>query len=72
MSRLATFLRNGLFPLAMVLSLGFGASQSLAAPASAAAARACDELQCRRSCLALGHPYGACGAGAGEVCHCWD
>lgn len=71
MTRVATILRKGLFTLAMALSLGFGASQALAAPADgAAAARLCDELKCRRSCLALGYQYGACSAGA-EVCDCW-
>ena len=73
MSQVATFLRKGLFPLAMVLSLGFGVSQAFAAHAGPAeAARTCDELQCRRSCLAQGHQYGACGAATGQMCLCWD
>ncbi|HEX8273897.1 MAG TPA: hypothetical protein VF615_14760 [Longimicrobiaceae bacterium] len=72
MTRAATILRKGLFTLAMALSLGFGASQALAAPpGGASAARLCEPLQCWRSCLALGYQYGACSAGAPEVCDCW-
>ncbi len=45
---------------AVVATLGFGASQALASPASATEAAACDIVKCRANCKAQGQTSGAC------------
>lgn len=53
--------------LAFVSSLGFGATQALAAPQDAPAVRACDWATCYNACRAKGYFTGKCYNG---VCTC--
>jgi hypothetical protein len=46
--------------VAVVATLGFGATQALASPAEAAEAAACDVVKCRANCKAQGQTSGAC------------
>lgn len=75
MTSSAMLLRKGLFPLAVVLSLGFGASQALATPKveSGSARRLCAPEQstaCRNDCLARGYDGGLCYSGG--LCQCYN
>ncbi len=51
--------RNGVFSLAVALSLGFGATQALAGPTESAE-RACATGPCRKDCIAQGNSGGIC------------
>lgn len=53
--------------LAFVSSLGFGATQALAAPQDAPVARACDWYTCHTACVNKGYFKGSCYNG---VCSC--
>ncbi|HEX8275113.1 MAG TPA: hypothetical protein VF615_20940 [Longimicrobiaceae bacterium] len=53
--------------LAFVSSLGFGATQALAAPREGAALRACDWATCYNACRAKGYFTGKC---YNDVCTC--
>jgi hypothetical protein len=59
----------GLFALATVSALGFGAAQAFAAPAAGAQARACTSAQCNADCRARGYDGGICAGSFG--CAWW-
>lgn len=70
MPRSATLLRNALFSLALVSTLGFGASQALASPRPAkTSAAACSYSYCNSHCLRTGYAEGYC---AGGQCYCQE
>ena len=55
-----SLIRTGLFTAAVLGTLGFGASQALAAPDTAARAPTCNERQCDRTCQDAGLSGGFC------------
>jgi len=63
--------RDGVFTALVVSSLGFGASQAFARPASAdvASKRACLPNVCNRSCVISGYTGGVCDPDAGCSCY---
>lgn len=56
--------RNGMAALALAASLGFGATQALAALPADEAARACNPKGCNAQCQAQGGFEGRCNNGA--------
>jgi hypothetical protein len=63
-----TIVGRGLFGLAVLGALGFGASQAAAAPRSSTGKEAyCSYLSCRNMCIAAGRPSGYCESG---ICLC--
>jgi hypothetical protein len=54
--------------LAVASSLGFGATQALAAPQDAPTLRACDWATCYNGCRAKGYFTGKCGSDG--FCYC--
>jgi hypothetical protein len=70
MGRMTTA-RRGVFGVATAAALGFGATQALAAPASAVrGARVCDEAVCDRVCDLTNRGLGGFCSSAG-ICVCW-
>jgi hypothetical protein len=63
MSRTVRRAQRGMFALATVGALGFGAAQAFASPGAAAEARACNGGQCNRDCKARGADGGFCDQG---------
>lgn len=60
----------GVFGLAVMAALAFGAHQAAAAPvASAGAVRACSNTQCNALCQRIGGDYGYCYGGYDCVCY---
>jgi hypothetical protein len=73
MSRTATMLRRAAFPMAIALAMGFGASQALATPAEAPAARLCtlaEDARCAEKCRANWADGGYCDPLAVGRCRC--
>jgi hypothetical protein len=73
MSRTATMLRKASFPMAIALAMGFGASQALATPAKAPAARLCttqEDIRCAEKCRAQFADGGYCDPLAVGRCRC--
>lgn len=70
MSRSLSYLRQGLFGIVFVGSMGFGASQALAAPQQTSQAAVCDSLECLRDCVNYGYSYGDCHPTLG-FCYCY-
>ena len=60
--------RNGLFAAVLAGSLGFGASQAMAAPAAESAARTCSAIQCTGYCVNQGADGGVC---SNNKCLCY-
>lgn len=77
MRRSLSHLRGALFGTAVAISLGFGASQALAAPAAAARFASCPYSPngpyfygpCETDCVARGYDFGFCRYGS---CVCRD
>lgn len=69
MPRSASLLRKAVFSLALVSTLGFGASQALASPQPAKTAAACSASYCNSHCLRTGYAEGYC---AGGQCYCYE
>ena len=59
-------MQGGIFALAMVAALAFGAAQAFAAP-GAEEERACNGGQCKRDCIRAGFDGGFCDQG-GCIC----
>jgi hypothetical protein len=58
-------MQRGMFAAAMAAALGFGGAQAFASPGAAAkAARACNTVQCRIDCQAIGYEDGRCNQGS--------
>lgn len=74
MNRTGTHLRRGLLALSFVGTMGFGATQALAAPGAAAVAGcALDGVQvrdCTAACRAKGYDEGYC-TGGYCICRVW-
>lgn len=68
MSRSFSYLRRGLLGVAVVGSLGFGASQALAAPPQASHQRVCYEAYCDDYCWRNWFATGQC---SGQACYCY-
>lgn len=66
-----TTVRRGVFGAAAAASLGFGATQALAAPAPATGGeKVCDEAVCDRVCDLANRGLGGFCSSAG-LCVCW-
>ena len=66
MNRLAK-VRRGAFAAALALSMGFGAAQALAAPATSIETRGCTPASCQKKCQTQ---YGVNGFCTGRGCWC--
>lgn len=53
-------LARAAFGAAVALTLGFGATQALAAPPTGEAARRCDLYTCNEDCIGQGYAGGVC------------
>lgn len=60
--------RRAVLGAAVAASLGFGATQALAAPEAEAPRQGCNLVDCDRLCRTLGYPGGLCSRGS---CFCY-
>jgi hypothetical protein len=61
---------RGLFAAVLAGTLGFGATQVLAAPAPADAERVCNPIACNRQCEAMFGPFASGFCTEGGMCAC--